>query len=309
MCDRPLDGIGKPEAENRAVELLMSGKAGQACFCPSCSAIAVGALIHGNYADGSKSMDSARRALASEGLILRALQAELDSKLHDAVRPIRGVPRPSNLVANPYGNPWATVAALGVPDPSRVDLGIGGVQESWLRLASAAGWWWPYAGFAVLSARPERLETMSGEIHCEDGPAVVYPDGWLVNAVRNVLLPATAFDPDGLSAKDITEERNLEVRRVLLDLYGPDRYITDVGGTMVDADHAGELWSLPFSAGPSVRASGRMRMVRVVDATPQPDGTQRVYWLHVPPNMRSAQEAVAWTFGLRPHEYRPEVET
>ena len=303
-----LDGIGNLDAADRAVELLLSGRAGDTCFCSSCRAMAVAALIHGNYSAAGLSADRGRRALAGEGTMLRALQAELDSKLHDAVRPIRGVPLLSNLVVRPYGNPWITAAALGVPDPSRVVLGSG-VHENCARLASAAGWWWPYVGFAVLSARPERLETMNGEIHCEDGPAVVYPDGWVVNAVRNVLLPATAFDAGGLSTKDITEEPNLEVRRVLLDLYGPDRFITDVEGILVDADHTGELWSLPFSTGPSVRASGQMRMVRVVDATPQQDGSYRVYWLHVPPSMRSAQEAVAWTFGFRPHEYRPEVET
>jgi hypothetical protein len=46
-------------------------------------------------------------------------------------------------------------------------------------------------------------------------------------------------------------------------------------------------------------------MVEVVNATPEPDGTRRVYWLRVPPGTRTAREGVAWTFGLSEDRYRP----
>jgi hypothetical protein len=38
--------------------------------------------------------------------------------------------------------------------------------------------------------------------------------------------------------------------------------------------------------------------VQVTNATPEPDGTHRAYWLRVPPGMRTARQAVAWTFDL-----------
>ncbi len=37
--------------------------------------------------------------------------------------------------------------------------------------------------------------------------------------------------------------------------------------------------------------------------------TNKTYFLKVPPNMRSVEEAKAWTFGLDPGEYNPVVET
>ena len=52
-----------------------------------------------------------------------------------------------------------------------------------------------------------------------------------------------------------------------------------------------------------------MRMVRVVDATPRPDGTHRVYWLHVPDDRETARAAVAWTFSMSEAEYAPQIET
>ena len=33
-----------------------------------------------------------------------------------------------------------------------------------------------------------------------------------------------------------------------------------------------------------------------MNSTPEPDGTRRTYFLRVPPQMRTAREAVAWTF-------------
>lgn len=37
--------------------------------------------------------------------------------------------------------------------------------------------------------------------------------------------------------------------------------------------------------------------------------TGKTYFLKVPPTMRSVEEAKAWTFGLNPGEYNPEIET
>jgi hypothetical protein len=50
-------------------------------------------------------------------------------------------------------------------------------------------------------------------------------------------------------------------------------------------------------------------MVHVVNKTPEPDGSYKDYFLCVPPTMRTAREAVAWTFGLDADAYKPLVET
>jgi hypothetical protein len=40
-------------------------------------------------------------------------------------------------------------------------------------------------------------------------------------------------------------------------------------------------------------------LVEVVNATQEPDGWHRRYYLRVPPSIRTARAAVAWTFGIR----------
>lgn len=52
-----------------------------------------------------------------------------------------------------------------------------------------------------------------------------------------------------------------------------------------------------------------IQLVEVRNATAEPDGTFKTYFLRVPPTIRSARAAVAWTFGLDAEAYAPKVET
>jgi hypothetical protein len=49
--------------------------------------------------------------------------------------------------------------------------------------------------------------------------------------------------------------------------------------------------------------------VKVRNATPEPTGEFKDYFLRVPPTMARAREAVAWTFSMREEEYLPAVQT
>ncbi|MBW2672215.1 MAG: hypothetical protein JRD89_02215 [Deltaproteobacteria bacterium] len=47
----------------------------------------------------------------------------------------------------------------------------------------------------------------------------------------------------------------------------------------------------------------------MVDSSPEPDGSYKHYFLQVPPDMRTAQEAVARTFDMTGGEYHPEQQS
>ena len=98
------------------------------------------------------------------------------------------------------------------------------------------------------------------------------------------------------TAADVLAERNSEVQAVMSARYpgGWERLVADAGLQPVQADDYGTLYDVP----------GReQRLVRVVNSTPDRDGTSRVHWLAVPPTVQTALEAVAWTFRLPPQEY------
>jgi hypothetical protein len=146
-------------------------------------------------------------------------------------------------------------------------------------------------------------------LHHEDGPALAYPDGSEVWALHGVVLPReVVLHPDRIGVADIEREPNAEVRRVLIELFGPERLLREGGAELVDEDATGKLWRWQ-PARPVGRRWEPVVMVEVVNATPEPDGTFRTYYLRVPPDTESAREAVAWTFHLRTGQYQPTRQT
>ncbi|WP_381792029.1 DUF6745 domain-containing protein [Streptomyces niveus] len=168
-------------------------------------------------------------------------------------------------------------------------------------VAAHAGWWWPYEKVTVVCERPVELHRdEAGRLDRGDGPALAYPDGFALYAWRGMPVPAdflaelTTLDP----ARIRTEE-NAELRRVMLEYYGYDRYLAESGAEPIGKDETGILWRIALDDDEDVV------MVEVVNSTPEPDGTSRTYWLRVPPNTRTAKEGVAWTFGLDAQTYEP----
>ncbi|MFB6817883.1 DUF6745 domain-containing protein [Streptomyces sp. NPDC056347] len=172
-------------------------------------------------------------------------------------------------------------------------------------VARNAGWWWPYERAVVISERPHALyRDEAGRLDRGDGPALAYRDGFALYAWRGMPVPAEFLDElNSLTPRRIREEENAELRRVMLEFYGYDRYLTESGAEPVHRDETGVLWRIALDGDEDVV------MVEVVNSTPEPDGTHRVYWLRVPPGTRTAKDGVAWTFGLAGDVYAPVRQT
>lgn len=171
--------------------------------------------------------------------------------------------------------------------------------------AAEAGLWlfWMRREDVVAILRPA-LRFRAPRLHCEDGPALIWPDGTRWHYWNGVRVPEFAVErPETITLKQIRAEENAEVRRVLIERYGTARYISDVGAQPTHQDRCGTLYTvLQPDDEPLV-------MVKVVNATPEPDGTTKEYFLRVPPGMKTPAEGVAWTFGLLEDEYFPIHET
>ncbi|MFE3826427.1 DUF6745 domain-containing protein [Streptomyces sp. NPDC059092] len=172
-------------------------------------------------------------------------------------------------------------------------------------VARHAGWWWPYAHAVVICERPAVLHRdEAGRLDRGDGPAIAYPDGFALYAWRGMPVPAAFLEElTSLTPERIREEPNAELRRVMLEYYGFDRYLSESGARPVHRDETGVLWRIALTGDEDIA------MVEVVNSTPEPDGTHRTYWLRVPPTVRSAREGVAWTFGLEAEAYAPARQT
>ncbi|MFJ4897474.1 DUF6745 domain-containing protein [Streptomyces sp. NPDC088727] len=179
--------------------------------------------------------------------------------------------------------------------------GRGDRLDGLAEVARNAGWWWPYERTVVISERPEELHRdEAGRLDRGDGPALSYRDGFGLYAWRGMPVPAAFLaELTTLTPERIRAEENAELRRVMLEFYGYDRYLTESGAEPVHRDETGILWRIALDGDEDVV------MVEVVNSTPEPDGTHRTYWLRVPPEVRTAKDGVAWTFGLPGESYAP----
>jgi hypothetical protein len=112
-----------------------------------------------------------------------------------------------------------------------------------------------------------------------------------------------AFDPESITAEEILREPNQELRRVLLERMGLDRFFAASQPTVLHEDRD---------------AGGRRRLLRIdladqeaiVCVQVQCPSTGSKYLLRVPPEMLTCHEAIAWTAGYaNPSDYRPAMET
>ena len=174
-----------------------------------------------------------------------------------------------------------------------------------IAVARSAGWWWPRARVCLVTERPIALHRdQQGRLHHEREMAIQYPDGWGVYAVHGVRVPAQVVcHPETLTRDQVSREENVEVRRVMLERFGVERYLRESNARRVHRDDWGTLWSLP------VKRDEPLTMVEVLNSTPEPDGSYRTYFLRVPPSMRRARQAIAWTFGMQEEDYLPTQQT
>ncbi|HEY9717493.1 MAG TPA: hypothetical protein V6C69_08490 [Trichormus sp.] len=141
-------------------------------------------------------------------------------------------------------------------------------------------------------------------LHCEDGPSIEFRDGFQIFALCGVIVPREIIEaPGSLTTKRIDEERNVELRRVLIERYGIAEYLRDTGAGIVHKSDAGTLYLKQLPGDEPIA------IVQVKNSTAEADGSYKEYFLRVPPGVRTVQEAIAWTFEMQPDEYRPSTET
>lgn len=156
-----------------------------------------------------------------------------------------------------------------------------------------------------MSERPNVLKRDDrGRLHCVTGPALSYPDGWSIYAVHGLWVPEKIIEQkDKITTKDIDTETNQEIRRILLDFYGMERYFRQSSPKLVSRDSFGELYRKTYPDQDVVQ------FVKVRNSTPEPDGSQKFYFLFTDREVKTAHEAVARSFGMRPEEYQPTFES
>jgi len=163
-----------------------------------------------------------------------------------------------------------------------------------------------------------------GRLHRDDGPAYVSPsrcihyregrkhgidvDMWgsMTFFFEGIMVPRKyVMDPDSINFDEVMGMSNQEVRYAGIRLYGFDRMLEEDRFEIIDEDEPTGMLLLEQKG----VFSDPLRVLSVFNSTPEPDGSTKRYFLNVPPDMRTAKQAVAWTFRKDSDEYAPAQET
>ncbi len=238
----------------------------------------------------SKRLPVYLNAIEAPDLAADAADSALEAEATAAVRPAR---REHGFAADKY---WKSSDPHWVQARAKANLpfltevarafGAGLFAAALLRRGTAAR--------TILIGRPRLRLGRSGTLHAADEPAVVWPDGserWYWNGIT---VPEAIVEArHELTAPLVARVENQELRRVLLERIGWERFLETANAELRAQDDFGKLWTT------TIRLDGeRTHLVEVVNATAEPDGSYRRYFLRVPPGIDTAREAVAWTFGF-----------
>ena len=195
----------------------------------------------------------------------------------------------------------AEVNALGVFNhPAHAKL-----AAIWLPMIDAfnAGLWLYWiTPTEVLCVEQPSLYISDGRLHREDGPAVEWPAGesycfWRGTQIPNEWITNRA----SLDAKTALTWPNIEQRRAACEMIGWNRVLFELKAKIISKHPNPQIGELVEVNLPD---AGKERFLRVQC------GTMREFALPVPPTVKTAIEAQAWTWGIDAKDFKtPEVRT
>lgn len=173
-----------------------------------------------------------------------------------------------------------------------------------LELTQHTGWYNAYEDVVVFQHRPEYIKMDdTNRLHCENGPAIRYRDGYSIYSWHGTRIPSEWIE----NKKSLTPEialtwSNIEQRRCAAEILGWDNVIQQLNSVVIDEDGDPEIGTLLEVDIPEI---GREKFLRVKC------GTGRMFCIPVPPDMKTAIEAQAWTWDLTVEDFGvgPEIRT
>ncbi len=186
-------------------------------------------------------------------------------------------------------------------------------------LARNCGWTLPWESECWMSERPCAIRMMDGALHCEDAPAIEFPDGWGVYALNGIRVPQwlVMTPAEEIDLRLVTTLENAEIRREAVRKVTVERLVEGVGATVIDRvekDTPLHRWIVQTFP-PEVDHEG---VYELIEFDPFNDGRQRPFlkmlnpsirtW-HVegvPPGTKTIVDALAFKWDCEPGVF-PEV--
>ncbi|MBD2002677.1 MULTISPECIES: DUF6745 domain-containing protein [Cyanophyceae] len=179
-------------------------------------------------------------------------------------------------------------------------LGCSCHQDRWQvlqQLIKNCGWIFPFEEVCYVCDRPRVLSFDNEQrLHAEGTPAIQFADGFSVYAYHGVELPEKygVLHPNQWHAQWLLEEDNAELRRVLIQGIGYSRICQELQAT--ELDFWQEYTLLKIDNDVDVEPIYLLKMTC--------PSTGFIHALRVPPDVKSAREAIRWVnWGIDPEKF------
>lgn len=221
-----------------------------------------------------------------------------------------------------YVSSWRDVLGLRLPEYEK--------YAAWEACAIHGGFRMLHPEFCMVSDFPAILRVdAQNQPHCEDGPSHQWRDGWSLWHWHGVAVTEQIImRPETVTAAQVQAEENAEVRRIMVERMGWDRYAAQAGVKVLHRDKLESNFPvIPVSEAVSdhdrlivsYRAGIEtaellecselrdfeerpIRLVRLTDPS-----TGRRYTLRVAHNTKRCYQGIAASFRLTENQYRNEV--
>ncbi len=172
--------------------------------------------------------------------------------------------------------------------------------------------WYPRDGVCVVSDRflsvlwdtSRNSAGLPFRLHCDNGPAVSFRDGWGLYYWHGYRIPTShewiIRDRNQITAEKIMAEPNAELRRIMCEITEWKPLLERA--VVLDADQDGNGHPRRLLEKPV--GNDRHRVIHVVNGSLEPDGSRREFVLGAMSGARTAHEAVAMSYGINPQHYR-----
>jgi len=132
--------------------------------------------------------------------------------------------------------------------------------------------------------RPSAIHMEDGELHNETGPAMAWEDTKIYSIHGHTVPERVVMNPETITLEDIDKEADAEVKRIMMERYGMERYVVDSGAKIIDSDNGiGVEGSCPRAL---VEDKHGKRWIIGSDGS-----TERIYFIPVDAKAKTVSEA------------------
>ncbi len=165
------------------------------------------------------------------------------------------------------------------------------------KLTQECCWVYPFEKSCVVIERPNKYHFNEGErFHGEGQPALEFRDGYAIYAYNGVILPEKygKIHPHQWQAEWILQERNAEIRRVLIQGIGYGRLCQELKAETLDSWREYTLLRIIDTPNYSEVNGSEVEEEPIHLLKMVCPSTAHIHVLRVPPDIYSAREAIRW---------------